>query len=263
MPFVDFADLKKRISIEQTAQLLGLTARRSGAQIRSACPACRSGGDRALVITPERGLYYCFAAQTGGDLIALTAHLKACSQNEAAVLISRQLGGTVTTGSMSARNSTTVPPQPPKPEDAASKSLQPLTYLEAAHPKVQDLGVGAETAAAFASGYAGKGIMRGRYAVPVKGKDGGLLAYVGIAVSAEQSPRMLFPNGFDPHAVIFNGDRVREGELYLVRDPLQVLLAAQNGVENVVAFLAPINAQHLEMLAALMDERRCDTVELY
>jgi hypothetical protein len=32
--------------------------------------------------------------------------------------------------------------------------------------------------------------------------------------------RWSFPNGFDPHSVIFGADRVKEGELYLVRDPL-------------------------------------------
>ena len=41
----------------------------------------------------------------------------------------------------------------------------------------------------FEAGYAGKGIMRGRLAVPVKAKDGKLLVYVGIAVDREQSPQ--------------------------------------------------------------------------
>jgi hypothetical protein len=49
----------------------------------------------------------------------------------------------------------------------------------------------------------------------------------------------------------------------LVRDPLQVLTAFEQGVENVVAFLAPITAQSLEMLAALCDEMKVETVELF
>jgi len=47
-----------------------------------------------------------------------------------------------------------------------------------------------------------------------------------VALSEETSPRLHFPNGFDPHSVIFGADRVKEGELYLVRDPLDVLTAA-------------------------------------
>jgi hypothetical protein len=61
--------------------------------------------------------------------------------------------------------------------------------------------------------------------------------------------------------VIFGADRVKEGELYLVRDPLDVLTAYQSGVENVVAFLAPITAQQVEMSAALMDAAHCTAVE--
>ena len=58
--------------------------------------------------------------------------------------------------------------------------------------------------------------------------------------------------------------RVQEGPLCLVRDPLEVLTAYEQGVENVVAFLTDgISAQQLEMLAALMDEKKCESVELY
>jgi len=56
---------------------------------------------------------------------------------------------------------------------------------------------------------------------------------------------------------------VQAGELYLVREPLQVLTAHESGVENVVSFLAPITAQSLETLAALMDEKKVETVELF
>jgi len=75
---------------------------------------------------------------------------------------------------------------------------------------------------------------------------------------------LIFPNGFDPHAVIFNAHRISDVELYLVRDPLQVLTAFEVGIENVVAFLTEgIAAQQLEMLASLVDEKKCGTVEIY
>jgi hypothetical protein len=105
--------------------------------------------------------------------------------------------------------------------------------------------------------------MRGRFAIPVRDRTGTLLAYCGRTVKGE-SPTLTFPNGFDPHAVIFAAERVTSGPLYLVRDPLQVLTAFEAGVENVVAFLTDtISAQQLEQLAALMDERKCESVELY
>jgi hypothetical protein len=75
---------------------------------------------------------------------------------------------------------------------------------------------------------------------------------------------LVFPNGFRPEAYIFNAHRVTEGELYLVRDPLEVLRVHESGVENVVAFLTEGTcAQQLEELASLLDSRHCDLVHLY
>ncbi len=81
---VDFADLKTRINIEQTAQLLGLQLKQSGQAMRGPCPACNSGGERAIVITPAKGVFFCFAAKEGGDLIALAAHIRKCDVKDAA-----------------------------------------------------------------------------------------------------------------------------------------------------------------------------------
>jgi hypothetical protein len=152
-----------------------------------------------------------------------------------------------------------LPAAPQKP----SNGLKALDYLQHDHESVKALGLAPETVQAWGAGFAAKGIMRGRFAVPIHDREGTLLAYVGIAVSDEQSPRLLFPNGFDPHSAIFGADRVQAGELYLVREPLQVLTAHESGVENVVSFLAPITAQSLEQLAALMDEKKVETVELF
>ena len=47
--FVDFQFLKLNVKIEDTIALLGLKVIQIGEQLRGACPACKSGGDRALV----------------------------------------------------------------------------------------------------------------------------------------------------------------------------------------------------------------------
>src|SRR5579863_8729231 len=92
---------------------------------------------------------------------------------------------------------------------------------------------------------------------------GTLLAYCGRAVN-DESPSLIFPNGFDPRGAIFNAHRIVEGDLFLVRDPLQVLTAHESGIENVVAFLTEnVTALQLEQLAALMDERKCEHMEMF
>lgn len=139
--------------------------------------------------------------------------------------------------------------------------LNPLTYLQPDHPAVQALGISPETAAHFGAGYASKGIMRGRLAIPIHDARGQLLAYCGRTVSVE-SPTLIFPNDFQPSEVIFNAHQVRAEPLYLFSDPLQVLTASEGGIENAIAFLTDgISTQQLEMLASLMDERHCETVE--
>ena len=99
---------------------------------------------------------------------------------------------------------------------------------------------------------------RGLAAPVAEVRDGTLLAYTSRTVIREGPA--LFPNGFDPHGFIFGADRIQEGPFYLVRNPLQVLTAYQNGVENVVAFLTDgISEQQLGAHGRKKRER----VELY
>ena len=74
--FIDFQALKQNVKIEDAMALLGLKVSQHGDQMRGACPACKSGGDRALVITSSKSVFYCFAAGQGGDVIALISHIK-------------------------------------------------------------------------------------------------------------------------------------------------------------------------------------------
>lgn len=257
--FVDFAELKKRVRIENVVALLGLKMNQKGDQWRGPCTACKSGGERALAVNTTKQSYYCFAQAKGGDLIALASHIQGVSQRDAAVFIDQGSGKGETVKD-------TVPPQRPQPQGAQEKSLQPLQYLEPTHPKVQELGISAETATLFGAGYAPKGVLRGRFAVPVKSRDGKLLAYCGIAVEKEQSPRLLFHN-FDPHSVLFNAERVMSsGELVVCRDPLQVLQAVENGIppESVVSVLTDgITAMQFEQLSSLMDEMQIEQAQLF
>jgi DNA primase len=254
---IHFVELKQRVSIEQAADMLGIKTAKSGPQRRGTCPICKAGGDRAFVITPAKGLYYCFGTcGKGGDAITMAANVRGCSLREAAEFLSGKSGGGVATAKRDgSRNDS--------PQPKTEQGLRPLEYLHAAHEAVKALGVSPETAEHFGAGFAPKGIMRGRFAIPLHDPAGNLLAYCGRAVN-DESPLLLFPNGFDPRTTIFNAQRIGEGDLFLVRDPLQVLTAYESGIENVVAFLTENRtALQLEQLAALMDERKCEHMEMF
>ena len=143
---------------------------------------------------------------------------------------------------------------------APEREMSPLSYLQADHEKVVGLGVLSDTAAHFECGHAPKGIMRGKLAIPIHDRDGRLIAYCGRSYEGKE---LSFPAGLKSEEHIFNGHRAIEGDLYLTRDPLEVLLAYENGVENVVSFLTDtIQPPQLEMLASLMGQRGCTNVEL-
>src|SRR5438552_1980199 len=130
--FVDFAKLKQDVSIEQVVQMLALQMKQTGDQWRGPCPTCKSGGDRALAINTTKQSFYCFGQKKGGDLIALTAHIKDISQRDAGLLIASHFG-TVHSDTVTVNSSRNSSPQPQARKAAAARQepLQPLSYLEA------------------------------------------------------------------------------------------------------------------------------------
>ena len=262
MPFVDFAELKTRVSIEGAVQMLGLTLSLHSSQYRGACPACKTGGDRALIVTPAKGLFYCFAKKDGGDVIALTAHIRGTSVKEAADHLARAFGTVQnSTGTVSKLRATA----PQAQEARKQPAFDPEAYaarLDASHASLAPLGLSAETLKAWKAGYSNAGTNRGRLAIALHDRDGNPLGFAGRSLGNEQ-PVLTIPNGINPQEIIFGGDRVDQGTLYLVRDVLDVLKAHENGVTNCICFLTEISCLQVEMLSALMATKRCETVELF
>lgn len=242
--YVDFQELKAKVEIEQVLEWLGIKLSPRGAQLRGACPIHQGDNQSAFVVTPSKGLWNCFTSCGGGDIIKLVMKMKKLEAKEAAQLIAEHFG-TVTVD----RQNTTVPP--------SRSVLQPLAYLQSTHEAVQALGLSPETCDAFGAGYAAKGILRGRLAIPLHDKAGTLVAYCGQTVKNEV-PFLSFPSNFDPHSLIFNAHRLEPGgDLYLVQGPLGVLLAHENGTTNVISFLTDsIRSPQWEMLSLLQDEKQ-------
>lgn len=254
MGYVDFATLKERLPIADAIPLLGLEMKERGGQWRGPCPACGTGGPRALAITPEKGAFYCFAAKTGGDVIALAAHVRDCTAKEAA----RFLAGEETASPSPA----TVPNENRKGKEE-TPILKPLTYLEPGHPKALALGITEDVCRAYGAGYAPKGILRGRLAIPIHDLQGALVAYCGRAVGGEE-PSLVFPKDFEAERHLFNADRIGEGELSVLRDPLDALRAIEAGLENTVSLLTEtLSADQLRLIADLMDDRGLETVDIH
>jgi DNA primase len=251
---VDFAKVKEMVTIEQVAHMLGMQLKPAGDKLRGKCPICKCDDARMFVITPAKQLFFCFSEKKGGDALTLVSKVRGCTVKEAAEHIAAHFG---------AEGSHASPL--PKQEKEKRGGFDVEAYakgLDPANAALASLGISEDTLRQWKAGYSASGVLRGRLALPIASKDGVIVGYAGRTLK-EETPILQFPNGLTPSEHIFGADRVTEGELYLVRDPLDVLRAAESGVDNAVCFLCDITPQMLEMLSSLMDERKCPSISLF
>lgn len=188
MSRVDFAAVKAHVTYNDVLRFLNLRGKRVGEQWRGRCPACNTDNDRALVLTAGRGAY-CHAAKSGGDVIWLVSHVKGIGVKEAAQQLADQFGIVPQEPAPPIGGSAPTPAsKESQPASEAGKttaanvptSLAPLTYLVHDHEAVKALGFSLEVAKRLGIGFANKGLMKGRVAIPLY--EGGTLAgYVGLA----------------------------------------------------------------------------------
>lgn len=168
--YVDFTEVKAKVTIEDALNRLGIKLERRGAQLRGQCPICNAPATRGFVVTPGKQLWYCFAEQKGGDVIQLVASLRKLELRDAALW----LLGEQDTVEPSNGSPLTVTVSKTRAGFAA------LDYLEPDHPAVLSIGFEPATAQALGIGYAPKGIMRGTVAIPIRLEDGSLAGYIGV-----------------------------------------------------------------------------------
>jgi DNA primase len=162
--FLNFEEIKAANPIGEVVERLGLNMNKSGASLRGKCPVCESGGDRNLVVTPEKNVYFCFSDGKGGDQLQLISHVRGCSVKEAAQWL---------------QGAPTAKEKAPKGEQP-SEGFKPLEYLQYDHEAVVALGFEPGDAQRLGIGYAARGILRGKVAVPVRLANGQLAGYVGV-----------------------------------------------------------------------------------
>lgn len=176
MPFIDFQEIKEKVSFADTIALLKLELKRSGNQWRGPCTTCQSGGDRALVVTDGKG-WFCFALKKGGDQISLAAHVLDLPVKDAAGELAHRAGivHVPSTSTSTVRKNTV-----PESEGGGGSKLSPLSYLEHEHDAVVAVGFDTEFCKEHGIGYAPRGMMRGTIAIPFRDTNGTLLGYLGV-----------------------------------------------------------------------------------
>jgi DNA primase len=76
MPTLDFAELRRRVPIARVLELLAFRPlRRSGAELRGACPIHRAASprSRSFAANVEKNLFHCFHCGASGNALELYA----------------------------------------------------------------------------------------------------------------------------------------------------------------------------------------------
>lgn len=151
--YVSFDEVKQLTTLQVVAEWLGLKP----VSNRMQCPV-NQGEKRELVITPSKGLFYCFGCKEGGDLIKLVSHVNQIPQKHAALAIQKQFHG----------------------YEPAKKGLPPdgLQDLQYQHEWVQELGFSPERAQELGIGYRKGGILPKMLLFPIRDPAGRLLGYM-------------------------------------------------------------------------------------
>ena len=236
---LDFDRLKARVSVGEVLSAYGLDAGlvRRGPRLRGRCPLHGGDNPTAFSVDDERGLWHCFTACGGGDVVDLVGRLECCSPQQAARYLARiaAAGGLA---SPALRPAAAVSP----------RRFAPFRRRLCLDPRVSflqdDKRIAVRTAARFEAGIAShSAFLRAMVAVRLHDLAGAPLGYCGRRLDPADVARFgkwRFPSAFPKAEVVYNAHRAlpaRDRGLVVVECPWAVMRLVQAGVPGAVALL--------------------------
>jgi DNA primase len=260
--FVPFAEVKRAVSLEAILERYGLVASltRKGANLAGPCPFCKAASGRQFQVSLVKNAWYCFGCKQSGNILDFVAQREGVSVRAEALKLDSwfELG-------LAVEKPRTEAPAAPAEARAASVEAPPaakeptenppLTFtlktLDPSHASLAELGLGARTIERFGAGYCTRGLLKGRLAIPVCNGRGELLAYVGLAIGDDETPRYLFPPNFHAALEVFNLHRLLEvpeetGPLYLTPEIEGVLRLSEAGIASALGLFDGSLSLHQE-----------------
>jgi DNA primase len=258
-PFVDFRDVRARITMEQVLQQYNLLAtfEQNGHTLIGPCPIHKGLNNRQFHVDTERNIWTCFSECTHAgntlDFIAkmdnTTIHdaaLKACEWfaiplDEVEVAEDEQEEKTAAVHSIVTQF------QPRSCEDKPNQVLKfKLDKLQRDHPYLTETrGLTQKTIIDFGLGYfTGKrGMMAGYVVIPIYNVKGELVTYVGRWPGEppdNNTPKYKIPANFNMTQEVFNLDRASKepGILVIVIGIFDAIHLHQHGCRKVVALMS-------------------------
>ena len=247
--FVPFAEVKRAVSLESVLERYELlpSLTRKGMNLAGPCPFCKGSSGRQFQVNLVKNAWYCFGCKAGGNILDFVAKKEEVSIRTAALKLDswfelRLVEKEKPQAEASAAPAETPAPSceaPPPVKETPPASNPPLAFtlktLDPHHESLSPLGFSTETIERFGAGYCAKGLLKGRFAIPIHSAAGELVAYAGLAVEEDASPRYLFPPKFYAPLEVMNLHRLPEfaeegGPLYLAPEIEGVLRLAEVGI---------------------------------
>jgi len=270
-PFVDFRDIRTRITMEQVLEHYGVlpTFKRTGNRLSGPCPIHGGSNPSQFRVDTEKNIWNCFSeCKHGGNTLDFIARKENISIHEAAiracewfnipleeVKTSGQSALEVEDHPYSEPKASPMPaaaakpapkPAAPKPEDNTPNP--PLKFklekLNREHPYLVERGISLETVIDFGLGYftGDKGLMVGRIVIPITNVKGEVVAYAGRWPGEPpnaDTPKYKLPTGFRKGQELFNLARAikEQGPLVIVEGFFDAIKLHQHGRRRVAALM--------------------------
>lgn len=233
-------DLKKQVGIGRVLEGYNLCRdlKRHGEQLIGPCPLHGGDNPTAFRVHLVRGLWNCFTACGGGDILDLICTIEKCSKASAAHVLQRMItGASLLKPSHDVSHTHAAIPFRPFRRPIP---LNPLT------PFLQECkGVKVETAARFEAGLPDpkSTFLQGTIAVRLHDIQGHPVGYCGRRLDMDAIRRWgkwRFPSGLPKGQILYNAHRAipaRHHGIVVVECPWAAMRLTQAGISGVVALL--------------------------
>jgi DNA primase len=277
--WVNFKELREQIAFEDVLRFYGVEIKRKGVQHHGFCPLPNHNGKRnsqSFPVNLERGIFHCVGCGAKGNLLEFAALMeKVYLENgrafrEVALKLQERF-----CPARSERESSAPKPalQPVEPKSGTLVIVNgPLDFelkqLDANHQYLLSRGFLPETIRHFGLGFASRGMLKDRVAIPIHGTDGALLGYAGRVVddakANDDNPRYRFPGErkrgnalleFRKTLFLYNGFRIKVpvNDLIVVEGFTSVWWLTQLGQAHVVATMgADCSEKQAELITAFV-----------
>ena len=290
---VDYPHIKANGNFAAVLAAYNIRSVGEGSQIKALCPF-HDDKKPSLSINTEKNVFHCWACEAKGNLIDFVMKFDDLKVRPAAIKVAEISG--IATHANGAVNGTKVAAEPAADEEALGKAVRnslktgeplfededdavesdgvitynkPLSFQlkllhQVAHPFLTGRKISEGVMETFGLGFAQKGVMKDRLAIPIHNHNGEIVAYCGRWPDDEQpedEPKYLFPSGFKKELELFNIHRCPKGEgsqtILIVESFLSVFAHCNLAIPVVSPMGRSISPQQIELLKQWGVKRAC------